>query len=270
MQFIRFHSLRTGSTLSQALRTQQFGYGIPQRGKALRNLFKATRMQFIPYLSPPTGSTSFRALVTRQSWSGMLRLGRSLWNLFKVTKMLFGRCRSLLTERASPRAPVTRQYGCGTLLQGRAPWSPFKDTKVQFTRSLSHPMESTLSRVPTTIVSECGMLKLVSSHCPNFPTLYQMSLDSSVGVDKELRPLDKQGSPALDTSSFIDGDGWLVTPSVSMALPSPRICWIPPESRPCFHGNRTVSVIGRAPQTVLDFSEFEHGERWIHCNVNAY
>ncbi|KZT34679.1 WD40 repeat-like protein [Sistotremastrum suecicum HHB10207 ss-3] len=72
----------------------------------------------------------------------------------------------------------------------------------------------------------------------------------------ELKPIgDSQRS-----FSRIDYDGW-----VRSEHDPPRLLfWLPLHYRPIFQWSRCQKIIGREALDI-DFSRFEHGERWMHC-----
>ncbi|KZT39327.1 WD40 repeat-like protein [Sistotremastrum suecicum HHB10207 ss-3] len=64
----------------------------------------------------------------------------------------------------------------------------------------------------------------------------------------------------------IDNDGWVYSEDEGERK---LLFWLPQHYRSTFLWGRCKKLLGTDP-TIIDFSEFEHGDRWIHCSSDLF
>ncbi|KZS88280.1 hypothetical protein SISNIDRAFT_418410 [Sistotremastrum niveocremeum HHB9708] len=82
-------------------------------------------------------------------------------------------------------------------------------------------------------------------------------------IEHDSGPLKPESQAELEaTFPRIDKDGWVHSEDGGERK---LLLWLPSEYRRTFLWGRCKKLLGADP-TIIDFSEFEHGDRWIHCS----
>jgi WD40 repeat protein len=68
--------------------------------------------------------------------------------------------------------------------------------------------------------------------------------------------------PPMLQNGFLLQDGWALRPEQELLF------WVPPANRGALYSPRNTFVIGRNP-TIIDFSNYVHGEAWEECKTSA-